>query len=109
MHSQSHAPPLVTHNSGSDAPTSPTKGHFRGPSIIVHPDHSQDGSMLSPISPSHIQSSDLPITPNYQFGHDEHLAKHHNVGHTHSHAHEGHSDNMRGVFLHVMAVSSFCS
>jgi len=103
IHLQSHAPPLVTHNSGSDAPKSPTKRHFRGSSIITHPDPSQDDSMLSPISPDHLQSSDLPITPNYRFGHDEHLAKHHNTGHTHSHAHEGHSDNMRGVFLHVMA------
>jgi zinc transporter 5/7 len=32
--------------------------------------------------------------------------------HEHGHHHEGHSDNMRGVFLHVMAVSicqAFCA
>lgn len=53
-----------------------------------------------------------PITPNYRFGHDDHYDKFHypektpNL-HDHSHAHdshEGHSHNMRGVFLHVMAV-----
>jgi hypothetical protein len=74
---------------------------------VIHPDPSLEDSVLSPISPDLSQPQDLPITPNYHFGHDEHMAKHHNVGHTHSHAHEGHSDNMRGVFLHVMAASSF--
>ncbi|KAH9935868.1 cation efflux protein [Epithele typhae] len=53
-----------------------------------------------------------PITPNYKFGHDDHFETHHSSGsapnlhdhsHAHGHAHEGHSDNMRGVFLHVMA------
>ncbi|OJT09647.1 hypothetical protein TRAPUB_13900 [Trametes pubescens] len=52
-----------------------------------------------------------PITPNYQFGHDEHFATHHahsapnlhDHSHVHDHAQEGHSHNMRGVFLHVMA------
>ncbi|KAG6864619.1 hypothetical protein C0991_008240 [Blastosporella zonata] len=55
-----------------------------------------DESTLSPLSAG--------ITPSYKFGFDdEHLAKHHNTGHTHTSGHEGHSDNMRGVFLHVMA------
>jgi len=57
------------------------------------------------------------MTPNYRFGVDEHFASHQNAhlyGHTpnlhdHSHVHgsgqsrEGHSHNMRGLFLHVMA------
>lgn len=60
-----------------------------------------------------------PMTPSYRFGVDEHFASHqhtHLHGHTpnlhdHSHVHgsghsrEGHSHNMRGLFLHVMAVS----
>ena len=54
-----------------------------------------------------------PITPNYQFGQDDHYDQFHHAEkspnlHDHSHAHdshEGHSHNMRGVFLHVMAVS----
>lgn len=64
-----------------------------------------------------------PMTPNYRFGVDEHFASHqhsHLHGHTpnlhdHSHVHgsghlrEGHSHNMRGLFLHVMAVSSLLS
>ncbi|KAF9787328.1 cation efflux protein [Thelephora terrestris] len=52
-----------------------------------------------------------PITPSYQFGQDDHYDKFHHAEkspnlHDHSHAHdshEGHSHNMRGVFLHVMA------
>jgi hypothetical protein len=56
-----------------------------------------------------------PITPSYTFTHDEHYERHHNAesapnlhapAHAHAHEHEGHSDNMRGVFLHVLAVSS---
>lgn len=57
------------------------------------------------------------MTPSYQFGVDEHFASHqhaHHHSHTpnlhdHSHVHgsgqsrEGHSHNMRGLFLHVMA------
>lgn len=64
-----------------------------------------------------------PMTPSYRFGVDEHFASQqhtHLHGHTpnlhdHSHVHgsghsrEGHSHNMRGLFLHVMAVSSFPS
>jgi Co/Zn/Cd efflux system component len=52
-----------------------------------------------------------PITPNYQFGVDEHYKTHHEDEHipnlhnpSHAPSHEGHSHNMRGVFLHVMAV-----
>ena len=59
-------------------------------------------------------STITPLTPNYTFGHDDHYTHHHDSKHTpnthnHSHApvHEGHSHNMRGVFLHVMAVSIF--
>jgi len=51
-----------------------------------------------------------PITPNYRFGDDEHYKTHHEAEHTpnlhnpvHTSTHEGHSHNMRGVFLHVMA------
>jgi len=64
-----------------------------------------------------------PMTPGYRFGVDEHFASQqhtHVHGHTpnlhdHSHVHgsghssEGHSHNMRGLFLHVMAVSRFPS
>ena len=65
-----------------------------------------------------------PLTPSYRFGHDQHFAQHHDHSkggngrhvhvpnlhdHSHSHSHggehEGHSHNMRGVFLHVLAVS----
>lgn len=46
------------------------------------------------------------MTPSYSFVHDHHLETHHaDTAHSHTHtaAHEGHSHNMRGVFLHVMA------
>lgn len=53
----------------------------------------------------------MPLTPNYTFGHDDHFLKHHEpAGHepnvhkpSSPPSHEGHSHNMRGVFLHVMA------
>lgn len=58
--------------------------------------------------------SSSPLTPSYRFGHDDHFDTHHHSehvpnlhDHTHKHEHhEGHSHNMRGVFLHVMAVST---
>ncbi|KAG6888566.1 hypothetical protein C0995_007355 [Termitomyces sp. Mi166 len=98
-HSHPHVPPALelTNSNGS---TASIKGHTSRPSIQIHPapdSEMSDDLVLSPLSGG--------ITPNYKFGfgHDEHLATHHNTGHTHSSAHEGHSDNMRGVFLHVMA------
>lgn len=59
------------------------------------------------------QFANSPLTPGYKFGQDDHFDLHHNSAHVpnlhnHSHGHdhhEGHSHNMRGVFLHVMAVS----
>lgn len=74
--------------------------------LHLHPAHARlQAEGAAPIS---------PITPNYKFGHDDHFETHHSSGHApnlhdhshvHDHTHEGHSDNMRGVFLHVMAVS----
>ncbi|KAG6810865.1 hypothetical protein H0H92_010021 [Tricholoma furcatifolium] len=99
-HSHSHLPPAL-HLTDSNGSTSSMKGHLSRPSIKIHPapdsDFSSRDTVLSPLSAG--------ITPSYKFGfgQDEHLSKHHNTGHTHSSAHEGHSDNMRGVFLHVMA------
>lgn len=69
-----------------------------------------------PPSPSvDLQHLLSPITPRYTFGYDEHFKEHGSESehapnfHDHSHSHsqderEGHSHNMRGVFLHVMAV-----
>jgi solute carrier family 30 (zinc transporter), member 5/7 len=60
-----------------------------------------------------------PMTPSYVFGVDEHFASQqsahlhtpnlHDHSHNHGHSREGHSHNMRGLFLHVMAVSGFHS
>jgi zinc transporter 5/7 len=81
----------------------------RAPSLQIH-----DAAHLGVLA---VEPS--PMTPSYRFGVDEHYASHqhaHHHGHTpnlhdHSHVHgsgptrEGHSHNMRGLFLHVMAVS----
>ncbi|KAI0731248.1 cation efflux protein [Earliella scabrosa] len=112
-HSHSHSPE-DTHNHSHD-PHTPVSAapHSRHQSLEIkiepsshlhaHPAHARlqaQGSI--PLS---------PITPSYKFGHDEHFEMHHSSGHApnlhdHSHVHdhrEGHSDNMRGVFLHVLA------
>ena len=80
----------------------PAKRHSRGSSVSV--DVASAVNLLQP----------PPLTPDYTFGHDDHYTHHHDSKHTpnshnHSHVpiHEGHSHNMRGVFLHVMAVSFF--
>ena len=85
------------------------KRRSRGSSVSV--DAAPAVKLLRPPIAS---TTTTPLTPNYTFGHDDHYTEHHDSKHTpnthnHSHApvHEGHSHNMRGVFLHVMAVSVF--
>ncbi|KAF7317968.1 J domain-containing protein [Mycena kentingensis (nom. inval.)] len=89
-HSHSSAPQQNGH-----APKA--KRHFSGAALHVH---------------EHVPLSDTitPITPNYRFGVDEHYKEHHEDAHAPNlhnpvpaPSHEGHSHNMRGVFLHVMA------
>ncbi|KAF8630734.1 hypothetical protein AX17_005329 [Amanita inopinata Kibby_2008] len=126
-HSHSHSPEPHTHALSIQQGT-----HFHAPAdtpAIVLSDH--DGNHdhvkssrlslsipeehwteeLSPLSPN-LANMMTPITPSYKFGHDDHLKEHGSEhapnlhGHMHAHAHgehEGHSHNMRGVFLHVMA------
>ncbi|TFK74899.1 cation efflux protein [Pluteus cervinus] len=84
---------------GSDIATPPRDKHIESPPISRHLAHL-----------NHLQNPDTPLTPNYKFGHDDHYSQHHESGHlpnahdhSHVHTHEGHSHNMRGVFLHVMA------
>lgn len=109
-------PPSIpqSHTAPSLAPR--VNGHRthsrRAPSLQLH-----DGSRLGALRLEDAALS--PVTPNYRFGVDEHFASHQHAnhhGHTpnlhdHSHVHggghtrEGHSHNMRGLFLHVMAVS----
>lgn len=86
------------------------KRRSRGSSVSV--DVASTLKLLQP--PIAAVSIAAPLTPNYTFGHDDHYTHHHDSKHTpniHSHSHvpthEGHSHNMRGVFLHVMAVSRF--
>ncbi|KAJ6624979.1 cation efflux family-domain-containing protein [Mycena sp. CBHHK59/15] len=111
-HSHSHStesfPPIHNgHSHGESQPTSPVetnpKRHFDGASLHVD---------AKPPSSPHLYLPEIgtPITPNYQFGHDEHYRTHHEDEHipnlhdpSHASSHEGHSHNMRGVFLHVMA------
>lgn len=96
------------------------KPHSRGPSLIISQEGLQSFSASSqvPFPVTSPTSIDSPISPNYpktlqhdyhhthhchdhdDDGHDPH---HHVHSHGRSHDHEGHSHNMRGVFLHVMA------
>jgi len=112
-----HSPDTIILRSNSEVDPKGPKRHVHGPSIQIHSEHSSvQENGPSPISPSLVHPQDLhtPITPNYQFGRDDNFKTHHDSDHVpnlhdHSHIpdrlHEGHSHNMRGVFLHVMAVS----
>ncbi|KAI0691229.1 cation efflux family-domain-containing protein [Cytidiella melzeri] len=120
-HSHSHLP-SSSHSHVASEPSSHLLSHSHtSPSEHKQsPSHAHtDGQGKSSNGPSHAQpllrphdGHDSPITPNYRFEHDQHYEDHHahNHGpnlhdhaHIHDHAHEGHSHNMRGVFLHVMA------
>ncbi|KIM68074.1 hypothetical protein SCLCIDRAFT_1209457 [Scleroderma citrinum Foug A] len=99
------------------------KSHVRGPSLITDQEGLRSLSTPSQV-PFPVTSptiADSPISPNYPktLQHDHHHTHHchdhhdpdhhdhhgdgHHHSHTHGHDHEGHSHNMRGVFLHVMA------
>ncbi|KAJ7281878.1 cation efflux protein [Mycena rebaudengoi] len=126
-HAHSHSPPPAEHSHGlaphlnhshSNGPTSPIQsGHTHGePRSPLQNGHSHaEPHLASPVNNfkrpaallqvnSKLASSALteigptPITPNYHF--DDHAP---NLSHAHASTHEGHSHNMRGVFLHVMA------
>ncbi|KAJ7026271.1 cation efflux family-domain-containing protein [Mycena alexandri] len=121
-HSHSHSPPSPEHSHASDSNHSHShsneprqNGHVHGPPtpVSANPKRHFNGSSLHvhPKSPM-FNAAELatPITPNYRFGVDEHYKTHHEDEHVpnlhnpvHAPSHEGHSHNMRGVFLHVMA------
>uniref|UniRef100_A0A0W0FWX2 Cation efflux protein transmembrane domain-containing protein n=1 Tax=Moniliophthora roreri TaxID=221103 RepID=A0A0W0FWX2_MONRR len=99
-HSHSHSHSLNEQGQHSRTRSRPTSIQITPPEYNVS--DSVEGLMANRAS--------SPITPNYSFGHDAHFATHTHSEHTpnlhdHSHlpSHEGHSHNMRGVFLHVMA------
>lgn len=105
--SQSYNPQMFSH----PPPREHQNRHTRNVSLAPVPSTSTGTHFLLPPSPDASASS--PLTPSYQFGHDSHFAAHHHAAHVpnlhdhshnHGHGHEGHSHNMRGVFLHVMAV-----
>ncbi|KAG7443615.1 cation efflux protein [Guyanagaster necrorhizus] len=109
-HSHSHSPPPQVnghHSHGPELSHPPsayaerTKRHIP-PSLKIH--SINDTPVLSAVTPHVIAYDDVPspITPTYRFGDDHHLQTSHSPS-AHHHDHEGHSDNMRGVFLHVMA------
>ena len=126
-------PPLWQPSLHSHRPTyysSPTIPHSHtapslAPKAHGHRTHSRRAPSLQLHDAAGLRTSHLedvvctPVTPGYRFGVDEHFASHLH-GHTpnlhdHSHVHgsghsrEGHSHNMRGLFLHVMAVSGLPS
>ncbi|KAF7430574.1 putative zinc transporter msc2 [Pleurotus ostreatus] len=110
-----HHPRSHTHSSRQSDHASKTHRRHdsekrRPPPLQGLVDLSAPESLLSPISPiGRVDQS--PVTPQYHFGADDHYQKHHqndtpnlnNHNHAPDHSHEGHSHNMRGVFLHVMA------
>ncbi|KAL6304516.1 cation efflux family-domain-containing protein [Sparassis latifolia] len=117
IHVHSHSPPL-THTHAHAR----THSHLHDHIPIISLDEGAEESIdrLAPPRtkvPLHVHvgldshlTDNSPLTPNYKFGHDEHFDTHHASApnlHDHSHVHEGasegHSHNMRGVFLHVMA------
>ncbi|KAM5532901.1 hypothetical protein V8D89_013453 [Ganoderma adspersum] len=121
-HSHSHSSPDHDHSHsvdhGDDAhsratPTGSAPGlHSRHQSLEINVDPPSHLHLHPAHARLQAEGAISPITPNYKFGHDDHFETHHLSGHApnlhdhshvHDHAHEGHSDNMRGVFLHVMA------
>ncbi|KAF8196686.1 cation efflux family-domain-containing protein [Mycena galopus ATCC 62051] len=128
-HSHSHSPPSPEH-SHSHALENHSHSHSHEPLSPLQNGHHDHGQSQPPTSasatakrvfngqPLHMNPKMLnsslevatPITPNYRFGVDEHYKTHHEDEHipnlhnpSHAPSHEGHSHNMRGVFLHVMA------
>jgi zinc transporter 5/7 len=73
-------------------------GHWRNPSLHISPPPLFDGEGGGVVA--------TPLTPSYNFVFDEHMEKHHHREES-GHHEGGHSHNMRGVFLHVMAVRVF--
>lgn len=109
-------------------PTSPTIPHSHtvpslAPKADGHRTHSRRAPSLQLHDAASLGTSHLggvvnsPVTPSYRFGEDEHFASHlqghtpnlHDHSHVHGSGREGHSHNMRGLFLHVMAVSNLPS
>ncbi|KAJ7460575.1 cation efflux protein [Mycena latifolia] len=100
-HSHSHSNEPLPQSQNGHAHNATSKRQFNGASLHIH---------AKPGSPMYLPDIGTPITPNYQFGIDEHYKTHHEDEHvpnlhnpSHAPSHEGHSHNMRGVFLHVMA------
>lgn len=97
----------------SKAPSKSSKRPFGGPSLVTEEGTQAVQNTFLTTTTLGIQPN-TPLTPMYQFGHDYHFSQHHETehapnahNHLHTHSHEGHSHNMRGVFLHVMAVWEF--
>ncbi len=108
--------PSINVNGQHTTPLQHQHHHQRAVSLQIPPpstpfQQKNPMDLLTPQTTDAFLSS--PLTPGYKFGHDDHFDQHHNSAHVpnlhdHSHGHdrhEGHSHNMRGVFLHVMAVS----
>ncbi|KAG1781019.1 cation efflux protein [Suillus placidus] len=121
-HAHSHNPPSPLPMDHEGSSIRGRKPHSRGPSLHIPTDGAQVASAI-PFPLSSPSGVDSPISPSYPstLKHDHHHHHHHGIEssehsprhhdhdhnhcheHEHGHHHEGHSDNMRGVFLHVMA------
>ncbi|OJA09769.1 hypothetical protein AZE42_01489 [Rhizopogon vesiculosus] len=117
-HTHTHTPPLPDDDRQEGFSIRGRKPHSRGPSLQIPTDGAQVASAV-PFPLSSPNGVDSPISPSYPstLKHDHHHHYHHGMessgysppddghcnDHDHGHHHEGHSHNMRGVFLHVMA------
>ncbi|KAG2141358.1 cation efflux protein [Suillus clintonianus] len=119
-HAHTHPPPSPLPVDQEGPSIRGRKPHSRGPSLHIPTDGAQVASAI-PFPLSSPSGVDSPLSPSYPstLKHDHHHHYHHGMessehsshdhdhGHDHEHEHvhhhEGHSDNMRGVFLHVMA------
>ncbi|KAG2366968.1 cation efflux family-domain-containing protein [Suillus spraguei] len=119
-HAHTHPPPSPLPMDHENSSIRGRKPHSRGPSLNIPADGTQVASAI-PFPLSSPSGVDSPISPSYPstLKHDHHHHYHHGMEssehnprdhdhghcheHDHGHHHEGHSDNMRGVFLHVMA------
>jgi len=93
-HSQDHGHSHAQHSHSPDTPDYPSAPHIS----VSESDEPRVPDVFK------FDSTDMPLTPSYHFEHDDHLEHFHgHQPHLSEHIQEGHSHNMRGVFLHVMA------
>ncbi|PFH45909.1 hypothetical protein AMATHDRAFT_70910 [Amanita thiersii Skay4041] len=92
LHSYPDTPTIILSDHYSKSSSVNSSVDARLPSLLIPEERTCEE--LSPFLPNLSRLPDLPtpLTPNHKPGHDDYYKEH-----------EGHSHNMRGVFLHVLA------